>query len=142
VTRPTGRQLVMGGAIVAVLAAVAAGLLVLESPAVMRERELDRRRTRDLYAITRGVDIYWENHHQLPASLDALRPNPGGPDALPETLDPVSEQAYEYRVIGSNRYELCATFDRESEPRVDNFWAHGPGRHCFTFDPEADLHYP
>ena len=137
---PTTRQVLMGLAIGAVAGAVAAGIAVLDPPGVVRERELDLRRARDLHAISRGVRIHWDRHHQLPDSLGALSQTPDTPR---ETLDPMTSRPYEYRVIEGDRYELCASFDRDSEARVDDFWAHGAGRHCFELEAGDDeVRYP
>ncbi len=53
-------------------------------------------------------------------------------------LDPVTHEPYRYRVVDSLRFELCATFVSADsvgpfEDRANEFWRHGPGRHCFTF---------
>jgi hypothetical protein len=29
-------------------------------------------------------------------------------------------------------YELCGTFDRDSDARTASFWSHGAGTQCFT----------
>jgi hypothetical protein len=47
----------------------------------------------------------------------------------------VRDERYVYRAIDAMTFELCATFDRESEPpgiAGDEFWKHAKGRVCFT----------
>jgi hypothetical protein len=52
-------------------------------------------------------------------------------------LDP-DGRAYEYRVTGGRTYELCATFQRDSNgqsgTQSGHFWTHGPGRQCFQLE--------
>ena len=42
---------------------------------------------------------------------------------------------YEYRTTGSQTYELCATFERESRGTeaaiAEGFWSHAAGRRCY-----------
>jgi hypothetical protein len=35
-------------------------------------------------------------------------------------------------MLGADRYEICAVFDRESSDERPGFWSHGAGEHCFT----------
>jgi hypothetical protein len=49
--------------------------------------------------------------------------------------DPVTGATYRYRAIDAETFELCATFDRASSPRVGSgvdVWQHPAGSHCFT----------
>ncbi|MDE2764538.1 MAG: hypothetical protein OXQ94_07135 [Gemmatimonadota bacterium] len=108
---PAPRSIVLGAAVAAVVAAVAAGLFILGSPAQERERRIDDRRAADLHAIAAAADLYRSRHSRLPASLDELAAEPG---MRINTRDPATEQAYGYQVLDSARYEVCATFDRES----------------------------
>lgn len=131
--RPYGLLLV--SAVVAT--AIVAGLVVLGSPAEERARRLDDRRVRDLVGIKTSTDLYWSRHDSLPESLEALSEEPGVRINL---RDPDDGTSYEYRLIDSRRYELCARFDGGSEgvSRVPerNIWNHGPGHHCFDLEAE------
>jgi hypothetical protein len=133
----------MGAAVVAVAAAVIAGVALLDSPRTARARSVDLQRARDLYALSRAVNVYWTRNDRLPEDLNTFTQVPG---FAAETTDPVSRTSYEYRVTGIKRYELCATFEAESTTRLDYFWAHGPGRQCFEFEPlnesAGDYPYP
>jgi len=131
----SGRAL---GAVVAlaVLAAVAAGLWMIGSPGDARRLRLDERRVSDLRSISTSVDVHWTRQGVLPARLDEVSP----PVGATVTVDPVSGQRYEYRVIDARTYELCATFDAEWQPGMygydEAFWRHGAGRHCFRLTPK------
>lgn len=106
------RTIVFGAAVTAVAAAVVAGLVVLGSPAGERERRIDDRRVADLHAIAAAAELYRSRHSRLPASLDELAAEPG---MRINARDPATAEVYGYRVLDSVRYEVCATFDRESD---------------------------
>ena len=108
---PPARSIVFGASVAAVVASVVAGLILLGSPAEERERRIDERRVADLHGIAAATDLYWSRHARLPTSLDDLTTEPG---LRINTRDPVSSEIYGYRALDSVRYEICATFDRES----------------------------
>lgn len=124
-------------------AAVTAGLVMMGSPTEARNRRLDARRVGDLAQIARGVDVFWSRRAVLPASLDELAAELG---SNPPLRDPESGQAYDYRPLDANRYELCAVFATESEgePRGANarFWVHGRGLACFAVTAERTEREP
>lgn len=126
-------------ATLSVLAAVAAGVYLLNSPFEERVLRLDERRASDLAALAGAVDLYWTRHARLPASLDELRSEPLG---VVNWFDPASGPAYEYRPLAERSYEVCATFERDSaSSRRRGFsggaWAHRPGRQCFRREPRT-----
>ena len=139
----TGRAIV--GVLVAGLvgAAVAAGLVMMGSPTEARNRRLDARRVGDLAQIARGVDVFWSRRAVLPASLEELAVELG---SNPPLEDPESGQAYDYRPLDANRYELCAVFatDSAGEPRGANarFWVHAQGLVCFPVTAETTEREP
>jgi hypothetical protein len=58
--------------------------------------------------------------------------------------DPVTHVPYEYAVLDSVRYQLCATFDAPDSvgpygTAADPFWRHGAGHTCFTFEARRPL---
>jgi hypothetical protein len=127
-----GEVILAVSAVVLVVIAVISGLRLHGPPAEEHLRRLDSRRVSDLRAIARAVDLHWTRIGSLPSSLEDLPPE------LRTTLslsDPETRQPYEYRVLGSESYELCARFARGSpmirESNRDDFWLHGAGRHCF-----------
>jgi hypothetical protein len=127
------RDWIVGGLVtVAVLAAIAAGIGLIGSPADERVRQLDERRVQDLTGVARTVDLFWTRNGRLPASLDELAKEPG---ASITTSDPSTNAAYEYQAIDARTYELCAQFETDSaelrRPGGTDFWSHGPGRQCF-----------
>jgi len=124
--------------IVAVLAVVIVGVTLLDSPAQERLRRLDERRVDNLRSISAELDIYWTREGTLPSSLEDLSSEPG---VFIELYDPETGQPYEYRVLDSETYELCAEFARDTadgqgRPYRD-YWSHGQGRHCFELKAQA-----
>ena len=114
-------------AILIVLAVVVAAFATIGPPNRARAQALDRRRVSDV------GDVAAELHQDHGAGpLPAALPQP--------RHDPVSGKAYEYRRLGDNRYQLCATFELPTPPDqrtgtdVNTFWRHPSGRFCFTFD--------
>jgi hypothetical protein len=123
----------------AVVAVVAAGVYLLNSPSEERALRLDERRVGDLITLAAAVDVYWMRHERLPTSLDELRSEPVG---RVEWNDPASGAPYEYRPLAERSYEMCATFDRDSAARGrlrsgDAVWGHRPGRQCFRREPRT-----
>lgn len=119
----------------AVVAVVIGGILLLDSPAEERSRRLDERRVDDLRSISAELDFYWTRERTLPSSLEELADEPG---VFLELYDPESGEAYEYRVLSSNTYELCAEFARDTAEERNRFytenWSHGPGKQCFELE--------
>ena len=132
------RTIIAISLIVAVLAVVIAGVTLLDSPAQERLRRLDERRVDDLRSISAELDFYWTRTGALPSSLKELENEPG---VFLELVDPETGQPYEYRVLGSNAYELCAEFardtaDKQGRPYRD-YWSHSQGRHCFELEAQV-----
>lgn len=125
----------IGVAVTAVIAAVVAGLFVLGSPTEESARRIDNRRVTDLQGVMAATDLYWTRHSRLPSSLDDLTAEPG---VRINTVDPGSSVAYGYQPLDSLRYEVCASFERESDQisrdRRTDLWAHGPGPQCFQLE--------
>ena len=116
-----------------VIAAVATGLWVIESPAQARMRRIDSRRVEDLRHASGSINFHSRTVGRLPAAIgDLAQP----PDAAERYRDPVSGEPYEYRPTGDRTYDLCAVFARPSAGErygaVAGFvWDHPSGRHCF-----------
>lgn len=127
-----------------VLIAVVAGFFVVGSPAEQRAKRLDEDRVNDLSLIQSQVVSFWDARNRLPASLTELEETTG---FIP--VDPQTEEAYEYNVLGGRTFELCALFQTENkqvndrgsfrEPRpsfvrdvlISQNWDHEAGRFCF-----------
>lgn len=128
----------LAGAAVLVVLAVALG--VAGSPRKARFEEIDLRRVRELQQLSNAVESYYRERGALPPSLDSLATV--STPSVESLQDPVTRRSYEYRLLGAETYELCATFAQPDtvggapEPpgpdRPSRFWRHGAGRHCYT----------
>jgi hypothetical protein len=123
------RHIAAGFGIALVVVAVVAGLFIIGSPAEERARRLDETRLSNLQRIRYAVDAYSKSHARLPGTLAELLQDPATGAV---TRDPITRQEYGYRALSERAYQVCADFDRESLPDIDNtFWSHGRGRKCF-----------
>jgi len=133
-----------------ILASIIAGFFIIGTPAVQRERRFDEQRVEDLQMLQGQIINYWTQKEVLPQNLGELEDSISG-FVVPE--DPDSDSPYEYNVIDSLSFELCAIFKTSSDDfgptsnkvRVvlpyDLFqqnWSHEAERTCFTriIDPE------
>ncbi len=122
------RKVVVVVAVLVVLGALGGGFYLVGPPADQRARRLDERRENDLRQLRLAIDLYWTRNNTLPASLQELAKEAG---TTIYSRDPERGGPYEYSVQPPDRYEVCATFTRESEAR-DDFWSHGSGRQCYS----------
>jgi len=156
-------KMVGWAAAVAIVCAIAAGFLIMGSPANVRLYRFDEQKVNDLQGIQWQVVTYWQQKESLPTSLTELA------DPLSNyvpALDPQSQQPYEYGATGALSFSLCATFNAETQngstnntraipaspesfaikglPSQADSWYHGAGRVCFerTIDPVRYPPYP
>jgi hypothetical protein len=128
------------------------GFTVIGSPQNIRNIKLDMQRVSDLENIQYQITTYWQQKQKLPATIsDLIDPLSGG--YLPK--DPQSSKDYDYTVLGTQKFKLCATFALESQdlnrhnggfpnylrgpyPITNDAWKHEPGYQCFerTIDPD------
>lgn len=141
--------------IVIVIAGVVTGFFVAGSPMSQRAVRFDERRTGDLQNIQWHIVNYWQRTQTLPQNLAALRDDISGFSA---PRDPRTGESYEYRILAVRTFELCATFETDSDdissvlPKGSlrapaspfgesvgfGSFSHGTGRMCFerTIDPQ------
>lgn len=132
--------------ILAILASIVWSFVVIGSPATVRAYRFDEQRVSNLNDIQYQVINYWQQKRKLPASLTDLNDSISG-YVVP--TDPETKAAYDYRVLGVLKFELCANFTLASRTgngsipknpymlEGDN-WQHSTGQYCFerTIDPE------
>ncbi len=117
---------------VLVIAAIAAGAAIIGSPEKARIRGLDEQRIDALQRLEAAISVYSDRQGKAPPSLQALADRQGG--LRPTNLrDPVTDEFYQYRIIGPDSYQLCATFGGPSSPDEEVRWRHGSGIACFAF---------
>ncbi|MBP9762422.1 hypothetical protein KBD34_02285 [Patescibacteria group bacterium] len=130
-----------------ILASIIAGLYISGSPSTRRRYALDEQRLSSLSQLTFALDQYKQTHGNLPPTLDLLAGDQ--PHISYYARDLESQIPYEYRVMTTSTYELCATFDlptakdsgSQLPPAViapngltGTNWEHDAGRNCFLLD--------
>lgn len=139
---------VTGAVAAVVLAVVVGGFFAAGSPMHQRKVRFDERRVNDLQTIQGQVVNHYQFKRKLPLMPSELTDDISG---FSVPVDPDTGKSYEYRVTGTLKFQLCASFETASDgtngtPRMpapygDSYgqnWAHGTGRACFdrTVDPE------
>jgi hypothetical protein len=108
-------------------------LLILDAPSVQRQRKMDGVHVQDLSTIASYVNGYFTRHKTLPADLGTLAKEPGYRVAQ---SDPESGKPYDYQILESTTYRLCADFATDSTSESSHAypnvkWVHTQGHHCF-----------
>ncbi len=122
--------------VVAMLLVAVAGLVAVGTPGRARVREFDRRRVEHLQTLSNAVSSYRMQTGRLPVTLAEMAALPGLGQS--DSRDPQTHAPYEYTLVDSVRFELCATFTAADSigpwsTTVSDFWRHDAGRACFTF---------
>ncbi|MDD2758157.1 MAG: DUF5671 domain-containing protein [Patescibacteria group bacterium] len=139
--------------IVVVTASVVAGFFIIGSPKTERLRRFDLERTAQLQEMQMQIINYWRSKEYLPAKLADVEDKISG-YMIP--VDPETGASYEYAVIATDTFKLCATFDLTSaasgaNPSVETMpasmpggesWNHGAGRTCFERKIDKELYAP
>ncbi len=135
---------------IVVLVSIIIGFFIVGTPMDQRNRKFDERRVENLQVIEDQIINYWIQKEVLPENLSKLEDSISG-FFVPK--DPESELIYEYNIIDSLSFELCAEFKTSSNDfgiaseRIkpvsvyDSFqqnWTHEAERTCFEriIDPE------
>src|ERR1700728_501317 len=132
----SGARLLVAAAVAAVVAALIAGIVAVGPPRLERDRKLDRIRVTDLSGIESLISSFAKVHKSLPADLAALAQEPGY--SIPR-VDPESGKPYDYEVLSTDGYRLCARFTTQSTRdeigsiySPGNTWVHSAGKQCFN----------
>lgn len=156
----SGLRLFVGAVILMVTATVGVGLYLAGSPSKERGRRFDEQRVNELQQIATAVDSAYYRDGRLPTALEQLSAAPEY-GYVPSLVDPETGAPYEYRPTDGDTYELCATFETESQ-QTDQYgrpkpvptrpmmeaampypgyrdWTHGAGRHCFQLTVEPRM---
>lgn len=139
--------------ITVVVATIISGFFIIGSPKTERLHRFDYQRLSDLQMVQSQIVYNWQSKEVLPVSLASLTDEIGGFYA---PVDPETKEQYEYRIISTTTFELCATFNLPSEDRIsaetvpvgpygkgtfDN-WKHDAGHQCFERTIDVQLYPP
>ncbi len=130
---------------------VVAGLWLIGSPAKERMRKIDERRVQHLQQIQSEILEYWRSKGVIPSELNVLNDDLRG---FRVPSDPRGAE-YEYNILGSEKFALCAVFELGSEYSKMNralvphggfsdpeIWDHAAGRVCFERTIDKDRYKP
>jgi len=120
--------------LIAVVASIIIGFVIVGSPAKQRALRFDDQRVNDLMGIQSQIVSYWQSKAALPVTLADLNDSISGYIA---PNDPDTQGPYEYSVLATSTaplsFELCATFNMASQAQnLSETWNHDIGRTCFT----------
>ncbi len=118
-----------------VVLTVILGFFFNTSPSILRSLRQDGERVNRLRNIGYQVTQSYQENKVLPKDLSVI----DGKVFQGELSDPVSSEAFSYRVIDKKSYELCGVFELSnkdkkllsSEVYQDPDWLHGSGKQCF-----------
>lgn len=152
---PEKARMVGWGAAALLLCAIVAGFFIMGTPGQVRLYRYDDQKIQDLSNIQYQILNFWQQKEKLPASLAELS-DPLSGSVVP--VDPQSGAEYKYSLKGGMTFELCATFNAETQrnSQYENRyvtspilsgkdmdldaqpWTHGAGETCYsrTIDPE------
>ena len=131
-------------AAVFVVAGIALGFWNLGGPSRQREINADERRSSDLARISGAIGRWYQADGKLPPDIDAVRAREPGLTVQ----DPVTHAMYPYKPAAGSKYQLCATFARNTEPTPVPPWQdarfapHPAGDHCFSLDARTNWSRP
>lgn len=129
------------GVLLAVLASIVGGMMLIGSPMTQRNLRIDNQEVMDLSNISQATLQYWQQTQTLPKDLAEIENDLTG-YRVPTA--PNGQPAYEYSVISPLSFKICATFLQASDEKnamysqADGFfregpqWSHAAGHTCFT----------
>lgn len=151
-TNPKKADLVGIGTGLLVLLIVIAGFFIVGTPQDARLLRYDEQKQSDLQGLQYQILNFYQQKGELPKTLAELSDPLSG---YGESMDPQSGAPYTYTVTGPLAFNLCATFNKETQDlkgqgdyptrsvgfpgmAPDENWTHGAGETCFarTIDPE------
>ena len=132
------RRMGIASAIVMLLS-VGVGFTLIDSPMLARAKAFDNQRAADIQQLQGGVQNYFNKYQRMPESLEELREE--GMVRKYALEDPDTGEAYEFRVVDDQKYEICALFTTDNRDEEEEFYQprgpygssflHGAERTCF-----------
>jgi len=105
--------------------AIGWGLFLVDSPKVTKMKKFDLQRAQDLDSINSLVVYGYATDKKLPDYFPRMA----------NYKDPATSKPYEYKILGSDQYEICANFSLPVSsveyPGQPKWYMHLAGRQCF-----------
>ncbi len=116
--------------IVFVVVIIIIALISVGSPTKQRKLKQDVQRINDLSQINSEINNYYSRNTKLPMTLNDLIKSGGY--YVPNLKDSVTLKDYDYIIIDSQSYKLCAEFSLPSPKKTQtDIWDHKIGNECF-----------
>lgn len=140
---PRTRAALLSLGLLLVGCALCGGFYLVGSPETARLRRIDEHRLESLRDIQRTVQAMMnaavdgkKTTRPLPQTLDEIAAFSRSQQYSRELelTDPETGERYGYKPLGTERYELCATFTLRRDGDYDLFWNHPAGRHCYEIN--------
>ncbi len=111
-----------------------AALFLVESPSEARDKKLDTQIINDFNSLEGGISQFYKNNSRLPENLQELKTEVVF-ITEENLMDSQTEQAYRYKILNNNEYELCAEFRTSNLDDNQNIyrkttWSHDKGDQC------------
>ena len=125
-------------ALILCLITIGAGFVLIGSPSTVRLENFDNQKASNLREIQADILAFADQNRRLPDTLTELHESSAGYSI--SLNDSQTKQPYEYKLLKSNSYELCAIFNRPTsttgtDPNdfsgaTDSFQWHEEGQVC------------
>lgn len=121
------------------LAVIATGFVLGESPTVTRQKRQDNEVVNNLAQTAQAVESYYLTNQKMPSSLEKLVTDTSY--LREESIkNPITGEVFSYQMLTGSQYELCAEFQRSSKEDKNNEyyyyygeeWLHDAGEECFS----------
>ncbi len=131
------RKVWTGVATLLVIGSILFGFMVIGSPRTQRLQRYDNQKVSDIQLIQNRISDHWSEKRVLPATLADLS-NTYSYASVPR--DSQTNTDYVYTIKSGTTYELCAVFNRDSDPNSNtnrysydnlNLWTYKKGNYCF-----------
>lgn len=124
------------GSLLLIVVSFFASLFVVESPMETRKRKMDERVVNVFSNLDSAVNRFFSEKQKLPESLDDLTKEYSYLQER-DLQDPIENKKIEYKIIGDDKYALCALFrtSNKDNENTDPFlykgiWIHDAGYQC------------
>ncbi len=119
-----------------VLSTVIYGFMDGGSPQAARNKRFDDTRIQNVQTIKNWVGSYYRTNKVLPPTvIEASTSYSSGNSKVPS--DPETNIEYQYQIVGSKEYKICATFSTNTMNNAPQYlleYSHISGFYCFTFN--------
>jgi len=126
------------GSLIVILIVFISSLFIVESPMQTRLRKIDQEVIRDFNKIDGQINIFYNDAGKLPKNLEEIIEE-SNYIIEDDVKHPVTEKAYDYKILDDKKYELCAEFNLSNKDTDDrdkgyyeDIWKYDAGYQCIS----------